>query len=47
MHVHLPKPIRGWRAFVGEVGIIAHGVLIALGRFEDARPAALIAEAIS
>jgi hypothetical protein len=28
MHFHLPKPLHGWRAFVGEVGII---VLIALG----------------
>ena len=25
MHVHLPKPLHGWRAFVGEVGIIVHG----------------------
>src|SRR4051794_31028777 len=31
MHVHLPRPIHGWRAFVGEVGIIVLGVLIALG----------------
>ena len=31
MHVHLPKPIHGWREFVGEVGIIVIGVLIALG----------------
>jgi hypothetical protein len=31
MHVHLPKPLHGWRAFVGEVGIIVIGVLIALG----------------
>jgi len=30
MHVHLPKPLHGWRAFVGEVGIIVFGVLIAL-----------------
>jgi hypothetical protein len=30
MHVHLPKPLHGWRAFVGEVGIIVVGVLIAL-----------------
>jgi hypothetical protein len=30
MHVHLPKPMHGWRAFVGEVGIIVLGVLIAL-----------------
>jgi hypothetical protein len=31
MHVHLPKPMHGWRAFIGEVGIIVLGVLIALG----------------
>jgi hypothetical protein len=31
MHVHLPKPMHGWREFAGEVGIIVLGVLIALG----------------
>lgn len=31
MHLHLPKPLHGWRQFVGEVGIIVLGVLIALG----------------
>jgi hypothetical protein len=31
MHVHMPKPLHGWRAFAGEVGIIVLGVLIALG----------------
>ena len=31
MHFHLPKSLHGWRAFVGEVGIIVLGVLIALG----------------
>lgn len=31
MHIHLPKPTHGWREFVGEVGIIVMGVLIALG----------------
>src|SRR5579864_4090678 len=31
MQVHLPKPLHGWREFVGEVGIIVLGVLIALG----------------
>jgi hypothetical protein len=31
MHFHLPKPMHGWRAFTGEVGIIVLGVLIALG----------------
>ena len=30
MHVHLPKPLHGWRAFFGEVGIIVLGVSIAL-----------------
>jgi hypothetical protein len=27
----LPKPLHGWRAFMGEVGVIVLGVLIALG----------------
>ena len=31
MRFALPKPIHGWRAFWGEVGIIVLGVLIALG----------------
>jgi len=31
MHIHLPKPVHGWREFVGEVGIIVIGILIALG----------------
>lgn len=31
MHFHLPKPLHGWRALAGEVGIIVLGVLIALG----------------
>lgn len=30
MHIHMPKPLHGWRAFAGEVGIIVLGVLIAL-----------------
>ena len=30
MHVHLPKPLHGWRALAGEIGIIVAGVLIAL-----------------
>ena len=30
MHFHLPKPIHGWREFLGEVGIIVLGVLLAL-----------------
>ena len=31
MHFHLPKPLHGWREFVGEIAIIVVGVLIALG----------------
>jgi type II secretory pathway pseudopilin PulG len=31
MHLHLPKPLHGWREFAGEVGIIVLGVLIAIG----------------
>lgn len=30
-HFHIPKPLHGWREFIGEVGIIVLGVLIALG----------------
>ena len=38
MQVHLPKPLHGWRAFAGEVGIIVLGVMIALafGQMVDA-----------
>jgi hypothetical protein len=31
MRFGLPKPIHGWRALLGEIGIIVVGVLIALG----------------
>lgn len=31
MHFHLPKPLHGWRSFIGEISIIVLGVLIALG----------------
>ena len=31
MQVHLPKPLHGWRAFFGEVGVVVLGVLLALG----------------
>ena len=31
MRIQLPKPMHGWRAFVGEVGVIVLGVLLALG----------------
>lgn len=34
MHIHLPKPLHGWREFLGEVGIIVVGVLIALAAEE-------------
>lgn len=39
MHIHLPNPLHGWRAFFGEVGVIVLGVLIALAAnaFVDAR----------
>ncbi len=30
MHLHLPKPLHGWRALAGEIGIIVVGVLVAL-----------------
>lgn len=29
-HIHAPKPLHGWRAFVGEIVVIVIGVLIAL-----------------
>lgn len=31
MDINLPKSLHGWRAFVGELGVIVLGVLIALG----------------
>lgn len=31
MHLHLPKPVHGWRAFGGEVGVIMIAILLALG----------------
>ncbi len=31
MKLSLPKPLHGWRAFAGEVGVIVLGVLLALG----------------
>ncbi len=37
MRFHLPKPLHGWREFIGEVGIIVLGVLIALGAQEVAQ----------
>jgi len=52
MHFHLPKPLHGWRAFAGEVGIIVVGVLIALGAeqmvqsFHDRREVAELRSAL-
>ena len=31
MHIHLPNPLHGWREFLGEVGIIFIGVMLATG----------------
>ena len=31
MHVHVPKPLHGWKAFFNEILVIVIGVLIALG----------------
>ena len=36
-HFQLPKPLHGWRALFGEVGVIVLGVLIALGAQQFAR----------
>jgi hypothetical protein len=33
-HIHVPKPLHGWREFVGEVSVIVLGVLIALAAEE-------------
>ena len=30
MRARLPKPLHGWRVFIGEVGVIVLGVVIAL-----------------
>ena len=31
MHIHVPKPIHGWRQFFNEVAVIVVGIAIALG----------------
>jgi hypothetical protein len=31
MKLRLPRPLNGWRAFAGEVGVVVLGVLLALG----------------
>src|SRR4051812_40395046 len=52
MHIHLPKPLHGWRDLLGEVGVIVIGILIALGLeqalsgVEDRRLAREASEAI-
>ena len=30
-HIHVPKPLHGWKAFFNEISVIVIGVLIALG----------------
>ena len=37
MYFQLPKPLHGWRAFIGEVGVIVLGVLLALTAQEAAQ----------
>src|SRR5690349_12397970 len=37
MRIRLPKPLHGWRAFTGEVGVIVLGVLLALAAQELAQ----------
>jgi len=44
MHFHLPKPLHGWRQFLGEVGIIVIGVLIALAAEQAVESAHLRSE---
>ena len=34
MRIRVPTPLKGWRAFIGEVGTILLGVLLALGAQE-------------
>ena len=31
MHIHLPKPLHGWRALLGEIGVVFVGIVLALG----------------
>lgn len=31
LHIHVPKPLHGWKAFFNEIFVIAIGILIALG----------------
>lgn len=36
MKLRMPRPLNGWRAFAGEVGVVVLGVLLALGAQEIA-----------
>jgi hypothetical protein len=31
MHIHVPRPLHGWKAFFSEILVIVIGILIALG----------------
>jgi len=31
MHLHVPRPIHGWKQFFNEIIVIAIGILIAFG----------------
>ncbi len=45
MRFRLPRPLKGWRVFAGEVGVIVLGVLLALGAEQLASTLSLKAEA--
>ena len=53
MKLKLPRPLNGWRAFAGEVGVVVLGVLLALGAQEvaesidDRREAAATRESLT
>lgn len=42
MHVHLSKPLHGWREFIGEVGMTVIGVLSCRRRFASSVRAAVL-----
>lgn len=53
MKLSMPRPLNGWRAFAGEVGVVVLGVLLALGAQEiaesidDRREAAATRESLA
>lgn len=53
MKLSMPRPLNGWRAFAGEVGVVVLGVLLALGAQEiaesidDRREAAATRESLT